>query len=113
METTGLNVLLQKTLKCSIGVKIKESYLKATVISTERARAVKAIMVSSFWLAWKSWARLWAKSWMPPEMELAPVPELIELEGTHLFRSGELKKHFNIIWHILFSIFNVYRQFII
>lgn len=48
-------------------------------------------MVSSFWLAWKSWARLWAKSWIPPEMELAPVPELIELEGTHLFRSGELK----------------------
>ena len=72
-------------------VKIKEPYLKATVISTERARAVKAIMVSSFWLAWKSWARLWAKSWIPPEMELAPVPELIELEGTHLFRSGELK----------------------
>lgn len=52
---------------------------------------MKAIMVSSFWLAWKSWARLWAKSWIPPEMELAPVPELIELEGTHLFRSGELK----------------------
>ena len=74
-----------------VDVKIKEPYLKATVISTERARAVKAIMVSSFWLAWKSWARLWAKSWIPPEMELAPVPELIELEGTHLFRSGELK----------------------
>ena len=77
-------------------VKIDEPYLKATVISTERARAVKAIMVSSFWLAWKSWARLWAKSWIPPEMELAPVPELIELEGTHLFRSGELK-HCDII----------------
>ena len=64
-------------------------------------------MVSSFWLAWKSWARLWAKSWIPPEMELAPVPELIELEGTHLFRSGELK-NFNYLFILFSTYFKVF-----